>query len=525
MTARKFLALPLAFAGGVILASFAACTGTNDSHCSVKGGDVYCQEKTGQAEGAVFCTNNCGGDYDFDGCLVATEAPADDCWLCEGEGSDNCGSIGDGDSDSTDADTTADTETADATETMDTTTAETGPECTMSGDCSMVGEPLCDGDACVGCGDAATASCAADYPETPVCDAGSGACVECTVGDVSACPAEEPACEGGVCVPCDEHEQCPDSACNMSTGACMDVERVWWVDQSVGDGGDGSEGSPFDQFADVLPLIGNGQEGTIYLATAGPHLGQLVVVNGQTVAVLRKNQTGTLQNNVAAAVLNGGTLFAQDMHISSSLAGISCTTGGELWMSDVVIQSNMGRGVSIDECDAHLSRSLILNNPQAGIRLVAGELQIVNSIVGSDINDVPSIDVVGGTLSVSYSTVVAGLLTSTSIKCGNQGVGSSVRNSLVVARTVGPETSQCGQMTISNSALEMDVMGNVGLGDMDASWFADISMGDYHLGLGAPTDISTAAVWQTGDPETDIDGNARPTTDGTPDYAGADVLN
>jgi hypothetical protein len=30
-------------------------------------------------------------------------------------------------------------------------------------------------------------------------------------------------------------------------------------------------------------------------------------------------------------------------------------------------------------------------------------------------------------------------------------------------------------------------------------------------------------MWQTGDPATDIDGDARPTTDGTPDYAGADV--
>jgi hypothetical protein len=39
-----------------------------------------------------------------------------------------------------------------------------------------------------------------------------------------------------------------------------------------------------------------------------------------------------------------------------------------------------------------------------------------------------------------------------------------------------------------------------------------------------PTEIETAALWETGDPTTDIDGDSRPVTDGTPDFAGADRI-
>lgn len=35
--------------------------------------------------------------------------------------------------------------------------------------------------------------------------------------------------------------------------------------------------------------------------------------------------------------------------------------------------------------------------------------------------------------------------------------------------------------------------------------------------------IDTAATWITNDPTTDIDGDPRPMTDGSPDVAGADV--
>src|SRR5690348_3092654 len=61
---------------------------------------------------------------------------------------------------------------------------------------------------------------------------------ECTMS--SECAQHEPICQDGVCVPCSEHEQCSDSACNVATGECMPSDRVWWVDRSAGPEGDGT---------------------------------------------------------------------------------------------------------------------------------------------------------------------------------------------------------------------------------------------------------------------------------------------
>jgi hypothetical protein len=47
--------------------------------------------------------------------------------------------------------------------------------------------------------------------------------------------------------------------------------------------------------------------------------------------------------------------------------------------------------------------------------------------------------------------------------------------------------------------------------------------GNFHLSASAPPDILSSAQWQAGDPAADIDGDARPTEDGTADVAGADV--
>ena len=89
------------------------------------------------------------------------------------------------------------------------------------------------------CVDADTTSCMEDYADTPVCEPATGECVQCTSDNTEACSADTPACDAGVCVPCDEHDQCPASACDMSSGACMSDADVWWVDSSAAGPGDG----------------------------------------------------------------------------------------------------------------------------------------------------------------------------------------------------------------------------------------------------------------------------------------------
>jgi hypothetical protein len=57
----------------------------------------------------------------------------------------------------------------------------------------------------------------------------------------------------------------------------------------------------------------------------------------------------------------------------------------------------------------------------------------------------------------------------------------------------------------------------------NTSWFTGFAGGDFHLSGTHPAALELAATWMTGDPTTDIDGDARPTMDGATDVAGADV--
>jgi hypothetical protein len=501
VTGRKLLALPLAFTGGVIL-SFAGCTETNDSHCSAKGGDEYCQQKTGLAEGEVFCTDNCGGSYDFDGCLVAEEPPAEGCWLCEGAGSQDCGSVGDGDT--TESETTADTDSTDGSETMDTSTTETGPECMSSSECP-VGMPLCEDGACVACGDGSTVNCASEYPELPACDAGSGECKLCTVEDAAMCMGETPVCEGFACVGCDEHSECPDSACNMSTGACMDPERVWWVNYSVMGPGTGTMADPYKEFDAAFNNILVGEEGVIYFATPGDHDENFLVPGDRTVALIGRTAMGRIQ--------------------STGLPAIDMNANATVFVHEINASGGNNIGVSCAGCSAWITRSRIIGNTLGGIDVTdGGTLRLSNSFVGGDVSDQTVLDIVEGTVEINYSTLLGGGFTAKGIRCVQGGGGSTVRNSIVGTRSGDPEIAGCSMMTMMTSVVETPFQDNTVVGDLDVGWFEDFAMGEFSIDVNdAPSEIGTAATWLNGDPEMDINGDARPNTDGSPDWAGADV--
>ena len=59
------------------------------------------------------------------------------------------------------------------------------------------------------------------------------------------------------------------------------------------------------------------------------------------------------------------------------------------------------------------------------------------------------------------------------------------------------------------------------LPNFDPSWFA--TEPPFGLVDGQfPNELSLEGVWRDGDPPTDIDGDPRPTEDGSPDFVGAD---
>ena len=79
----------------------------------------------------------------------------------------------------------------------------------------------------------------------------------------------------------------------------------------------------------------------------------------------------------------------------------------------------------------------------------------------------------------------------------------------------------CPNIEVINSFTEADA-GMVF--DDTSGWFFDFEGGDFHLSGTHPAAIETAAIWQLGDPTTDIDGEPRPVTDQGPDFAGADLI-
>jgi hypothetical protein len=86
--------------------------------------------------------------------------------------------------------------------------AMTCVQCLESASCAVT-DPVCTGNACVGC--AKKADCVA-RSATPACDAPSGDCVECTASDAVKCAASSEVCKAGgtECVQCNVNADCKD---------------------------------------------------------------------------------------------------------------------------------------------------------------------------------------------------------------------------------------------------------------------------------------------------------------------------
>ena len=109
----------------------------------------------------------------------------------------------------------SDTETETVGETTD------GDTCEGDGDCTDAGAPFCDAAGmCVACDGMPDpdAACAGADAAAPVCN--DGGCVQCTAANAAACDGQTPVCDdaANACRGCEEHAECPDSACHLDGG-------------------------------------------------------------------------------------------------------------------------------------------------------------------------------------------------------------------------------------------------------------------------------------------------------------------
>jgi hypothetical protein len=338
--------------------------------------------------------------------------------------------------------------------------------------------------------------------------------------------------------PCTDHSDCPCSACRFWEvgwwGACMARGRVWVDkdDPNCGDG-PGDEDSPFCTIADALATVDRDGAVIVVREAATPYTETVSTTESPVYPLVLLGEGRPVISSPSDGVIapDGGLILAGVEISGSSGHGVRYDPDNEfvgpcVWIDDSRISGNAGAGIRGDaDCPLHIRRSEIVLNEEAGINIAeGGELRMENSVVSRNMGTGLVMMYVNG-LQILYSTIVdnQGPATQQSIVCGPGAEAGQIRNSIVVAD--GLESIDCPGLEASYSAVDdSDVLGatNLKLDEFDAGWFQDVSLGDLHLREPATTPFVDVALWTEGDPTTDLDGDPRPSTPDTPDYAGAD---
>ena len=391
------------------------------------------------------------------------------------------------------------TSTSETGSTDDTTT--TGPACLDTEDCPN-NAPFCIAGACVPCSEAPDPddTCADANLDLPVCV--DDVCVACREGDDAACVGATPICDPATntCVPCSFHAQCP-GACDIDDGSCIDDAVSIYVDNSVACPGLGDEDDPYCRIEGAIDAVLDGNQGILRIAPgAGQYAEDLLIGAGKTIAMLPWNGEPLLTN----AGTGAPTLQVRVNATSAYVEGMRFQNNADDFAVDVA------GGVLV------LDRTSIVRNTAGALRVDGSGafVTIRNGFVGATLASDVAVDAVQGELSAVYTTFVG--QSDAAVACAPD-IDVVLRNSLVVG------AYNCALSDVSNTAAETKLAGvnNLSLGAFVDGWFVDADNGDFHLAA-IPTDAESHAVWELGDPPTDIDGDARPNRDGAEDAVGGD---
>ena len=420
-----------------------------------------------------------------------------------------------------DATSTGDGDSSETTETMGDGDAETmtssttmgdgdeGPECTEMDlhdpACGTEGDEIfcSDSGACVDCSGVAdgNAACLAYNADLPICVGTS--CAEC--GEDADCPLDNPVCgDDNSCGPCNAHASCPDSACNLETGACMDADPVIYVNGQTGndDSGDGqTPGTAFATIQHAIDSVAALGTATVKVQSVPADYVEVVSVQGKTIALIGDGNPELIGNGGSGlSLLSGATVFVAGFTIrGATFEGVNCN-GPTLWLDDSTIFNNGTHGVAVTgSCDATLRNVMISGHTGLG--------QTDNEINNA------------GDLTLSYSTVVGVGNGEPSLACS--GGTTTVSNSILLSETADSEA--CGGASFETTAMNHSSNAGIGsttnVGPLMPSWFLNFGTGDLHLsGDGSTTPFDGLASLGPGDLATDIDGHERPAMG----YVGAD---
>ena len=431
---------------------------------------------------------------------------------------------------------------SDTTVAMDST-GETSAGCGGDDECTDAAAPFCVDSVCSPCSatDDPAAACQGLEPTTPLCI--DDACVACTAQPMD-CAGTTPVCDdgSGACLPCTEHAQCPDSACHAFVGSCLDPGTVFYVNAAAGAGGDGTVDMPFATIGEALAAIPAGAEGTIRVDEAITTYNEALLVDGDRVVAILGIGGGVpdLRSpmNAPALDVDGSTTYVESFNvIGNDIADSVEVVDGAIDIRRSIVGFNDdGIGIDAMGSDVRLLASEVYLNQFGGVVMVGGTLEIVNSVIaGNGLFNQPTsaLNLEDVDFSILYTTVANNFgggsnngPVEATLECRGASDGE-VRNSILLA----PDPDQidnmgCPTMEANNSAvdtMDLDGSGSVVVG-YDADFFVNPFAPNFHLDpafMDSPFD--GLAVWQEGDPIRDFDGDARPTVDNDPDWAGYDV--
>lgn len=377
------------------------------------------------------------------------------------------------------------------------------------------------------CGD--VPECPAD---APVCDAGT--CV-CTDGDQ--CPVDAPVCDPQTrsCRGCRYHHEC-DIACDIAEGRCFPPdtrELIVVPSDACGDCGNGIACCSVNQAIAVatkalapyvvIRLTAGSIDDTAVDLTGALGDSVLAIVGGAPNATLKPTIGAAMKIDQSGSPMPP-RIYLWRLQLAGNLdtSGLDCRSA-TLWLDETDIRDHAaGPGLLADACDVTIHRSTIVGNSGSISTVNAADLVLRNVVVGgsplvSELFLGPSTRLDARYVTVVDESAGAGSL----IQC--QAPNSvAFGNAIVLGTDEVMEVSGCdGKLAVANSVATGPLI-DLGRGNT----YAVVGQVPLDAGyrLAAPNGLPEGvAIWRTGDPPTDIDGAPRPTSDNTPDYAGADL--
>jgi hypothetical protein len=268
----------------------------------------------------------------------------------------------------------------DVSDGADAADAEVTPECTMSAQCPAA-KPICDGGSCRACDPAAVTdgqACASRDSTKQVCGP-MGSCVQCASANSADCTTDstKPICDltSNTCVSCTTDDQCvtkgvgPGICMSHQDGRCAADSEVIYVENKAGcvtDAVAAGSGTSATPFCGPQPALGALTIARRVILASGTVTGLnwTIPPGAAPISIISLNGAVFAGGATAGIQVSGvGELYVRGVIVrSSELEGVIATSGSNLRLERVTVDSNRGGGILLDGAPFDIRNTTVTNN-------------------------------------------------------------------------------------------------------------------------------------------------------------------